>query len=71
MLTDKVFFTVGGLGLNLTSADTLIFMEHDWNPMRDHQVAFCKIIDMLALMSYQNIFIFSIEMPSLQIYFLK
>ncbi|XP_030934313.1 TATA-binding protein-associated factor BTAF1 isoform X1 [Quercus lobata] len=28
---------VGGLGLNLTSADTLIFMEHDWNPMRDHQ----------------------------------
>ncbi|XVF30655.1 hypothetical protein REPUB_Repub16aG0077100 [Reevesia pubescens] len=28
---------VGGLGLNLTSADTLIFMEHDWNPMRDLQ----------------------------------
>ncbi|XP_008219029.1 PREDICTED: TATA-binding protein-associated factor BTAF1 [Prunus mume] len=28
---------VGGLGLNLTSADTLIFVEHDWNPMRDHQ----------------------------------
>jgi hypothetical protein len=29
---------VGGLGLNLTSADTLVFMEHDWNPMRDLQV---------------------------------
>ncbi|KAK9093560.1 hypothetical protein Syun_028471 [Stephania yunnanensis] len=28
---------VGGLGLNLTSADTLVFMEHDWNPMRDYQ----------------------------------
>ncbi|KAE8677351.1 TATA-binding protein-associated factor MOT1, putative isoform 4 [Hibiscus syriacus] len=28
---------IGGLGLNLTSADTLVFMEHDWNPMRDHQ----------------------------------
>lgn len=28
---------VGGLGLNLTSADTLVFTEHDWNPMRDHQ----------------------------------
>ncbi|KAJ8627923.1 hypothetical protein MRB53_021230 [Persea americana] len=26
----------GGLGLNLTSAETLVFMEHDWNPMRDH-----------------------------------
>lgn len=33
-----VLFSVGGLGLNLTSADTLVFMEHDWNPMRDHQV---------------------------------
>ncbi|GFP91286.1 tata-binding protein-associated factor btaf1 [Phtheirospermum japonicum] len=28
---------VGGIGLNLTSTDTLIFMEHDWNPMGDHQ----------------------------------
>ncbi|XP_045827656.1 TATA-binding protein-associated factor BTAF1 isoform X1 [Trifolium pratense] len=28
---------VGGLGLNLTSADTLVFVEHDWNPMRDLQ----------------------------------
>ncbi|KAI9112519.1 hypothetical protein K1719_016442 [Acacia pycnantha] len=28
---------VGGLGLNLTSADTLVFVEHDWNPMRHHQ----------------------------------
>lgn len=31
-------FAVGGLGLNLTSADTLVFMEHDWNPMKDLQV---------------------------------
>lgn len=28
---------VGGLGLNLTGADTVIFLEHDWNPMRDLQ----------------------------------
>eukprot|EP00963_Diacronema_lutheri_P001887 scaffold121_cov356-Pavlova_lutheri.AAC.21 len=28
---------VGGLGLNLTSADTVVFMEHDWNPMKDLQ----------------------------------
>eukprot|EP00898_Chlorokybus_atmophyticus_P005845 jgi/Chlat1/6261/Chrsp44S05775 len=28
---------VGGLGLNLTAADTVIFVEHDWNPMRDLQ----------------------------------
>lgn len=29
---------VGGLGLNLTGADTVVFFEHDWNPMRDLQV---------------------------------
>lgn len=26
-----------GLGLNLTAADTVIFMEHDWNPATDLQ----------------------------------
>ena len=29
---------VGGLGLNLTGADMVIFVEHDWNPMKDLQV---------------------------------
>ena len=29
--------SVGGLGLNLTGADTVLFMEHDWNPMKDLQ----------------------------------
>ena len=29
---------VGGLGLKLTGADTVIFVEHDWNPMKDLQV---------------------------------
>jgi TATA-binding protein-associated factor len=28
---------VGSLGLNLTSADTVVFLEHDWNPMKDMQ----------------------------------
>ena len=35
---------VGGLGLNLTGADTVIFFEHDWNPTKDLQVvgvAYC------------------------------
>jgi TATA-binding protein-associated factor len=29
--------SVGGLGLNLTGADTVIFIDHDWNPMKDLQ----------------------------------
>lgn len=29
--------SIGGLGLNLTAADTVIFMEHDWNPQKDLQ----------------------------------
>lgn len=33
---------VGGLGLNLTGADTVIFVEHDWNPMKDLQVVFYR-----------------------------
>ncbi|KAG7346297.1 SNF2-related protein [Nitzschia inconspicua] len=33
LLTSKV----GGLGLNLTGADTVIFLEHDWNPHVDLQ----------------------------------
>lgn len=28
---------IGGLGLNLTGADTVIFLEHDWNPHSDLQ----------------------------------
>ncbi|CAL2033128.1 unnamed protein product [Caenorhabditis brenneri] len=28
---------IGGVGLNLTGADTVIFMDHDWNPMKDLQ----------------------------------
>ncbi|KAG2490891.1 hypothetical protein HYH03_010808 [Edaphochlamys debaryana] len=28
---------VGGVGLNLTAADTVVFLEHDWNPMKDMQ----------------------------------
>ena len=34
--------TVGGLGLNLTGADTVVFVEHDWNPMKDLQVFLSK-----------------------------
>lgn len=28
---------VGGLGLTLTGADVVVFVEHDWNPMKDIQ----------------------------------
>jgi SNF2 family DNA or RNA helicase len=36
LLTTKA----GGLGLNLTAADTVVFLEHDWNP----QVSSMKLI---------------------------
>jgi DNA helicase INO80 len=28
----------GGLGINLTAADTVIFYDSDWNPTVDQQV---------------------------------
>ena len=34
----------GGLGINLTAADTVIFYDSDWNPTVDQQVEiFLKI----------------------------
>ena len=32
-----------GLGLNLSAADTVIFIEHDWNPFVDLQVLFMYV----------------------------
>ena len=34
---------VGGLGLNLTAADTVVFLEHDWNPMKDLQARALRV----------------------------
>ncbi|RUS75204.1 hypothetical protein EGW08_017041 [Elysia chlorotica] len=49
---------VGGLGLNLTGADTVIFVEHDWNPMKDlqamdraHRIGQKKVVNVYRLIS--------------------
>lgn len=49
---------VGGLGLNLTGADTVIFVEHDWNPMKDlqamdraHRLGQKKVVNVYRLIS--------------------
>lgn len=49
---------VGGLGLNLTGADTVIFVEHDWNPMRDlqamdraHRLGQTKVVNVYRLIT--------------------
>ena len=33
-----VLVRAGGLGINLTAADTVIFYDSDWNPTVDQQV---------------------------------
>eukprot|EP00126_Sphaerothecum_destruens_P007964 Sdes_comp20044_c0_seq2m12865 len=50
--------SVGGLGLNLTGADTVIFVEHDWNPMKDlqamdraHRIGQKKVVNVYRLIS--------------------
>ena len=45
---------VGGLGLNLTGADTVIFFEHDWNPMKDLQVS-QNIISLYTFCTYWHV----------------
>ena len=49
---------VGGLGLTLTGADTVIFVEHDWNPMKDlqamdraHRLGQKKVVNVYRLIS--------------------
>lgn len=47
---------VGGLGLNLTGADTVVFVDHDWNPMKDlqamdraHRIGQKKVVNVFRL----------------------
>lgn len=49
---------MGGLGLNLTGADTVIFVEHDWNPMKDlqamdraHRIGQRKVVNVYRLIT--------------------
>ena len=42
---------VGGVGLNLTGADVVIFVEHDFNPVKDLQV---RSADQLRVTFYLN-----------------
>ncbi|GJJ12235.1 hypothetical protein Clacol_006476 [Clathrus columnatus] len=49
---------VGGLGLTLTGADTVVFVEHDWNPMKDlqamdraHRLGQKKVVNVYRLIS--------------------
>ncbi|KAL9619467.1 MAG: hypothetical protein Q9160_005904 [Pyrenula sp. 1 TL-2023] len=50
--------SVGGLGLNLTGADTVIFVEHDWNPQKDiqamdraHRIGQKKVVNVYRLIA--------------------
>ena len=49
---------VGGLGLNLTGADTVVLFDHDWNPMRDlqamdraHRLGQTKVVTVYRLLT--------------------
>ncbi len=53
---------IGGLGLNLTGADTVIFVEHDWNPTKDlqamdraHRIGQKRVVNVYRLITKQTI----------------
>ena len=50
-LAERFTTSVGGLGLTLTGADVVIFLDHDWNPMKDLQVRRCPLQSPLACAS--------------------
>jgi hypothetical protein len=35
LLVQVIFINIGGLGVTLTAADTVIFYDNDWNPTMD------------------------------------
>jgi TATA-binding protein-associated factor len=53
---------IGGLGLNLTGADTVIFFEHDWNPQKDlqamdraHRIGQTRVVNVYRLITKRTI----------------
>ena len=53
---------IGGLGLNLTGADTVIFIEHDWNPQKDlqamdraHRIGQTKVVNVYRLITKKTV----------------
>lgn len=49
---------VGGLGLNLTGADTVVLFDHDWNPMNDlqamdraHRLGQARVVNVYRLLA--------------------
>ncbi len=53
---------IGGLGLNLTGADTVIFVEHDWNPQKDlqamdraHRIGQTKVVNVYRLITKRTV----------------
>jgi len=53
---------IGGLGLNLTGADTVIFLEHDWNPHSDiqsmdraHRIGQTKTVNVYKLVTTDSV----------------
>lgn len=50
------------MGLNLTGADTVIFVEHDWNPMKDlqamdraHRIGQKKVVNVYRLITRRSL----------------
>lgn len=41
----------GGLGINLTAADTCVIFDSDWNPQNDLQVQDCVMLSGIKLCS--------------------
>ena len=64
---DKIFAFLlstraGGLGVNLTAADTVVFYDNDWNPTMDaqatdraHRIGQTKIVNVFRLITKNTI----------------
>ena len=51
----------GGLGINLTAADTVIIYDSDWNPQNDLQVSIAARERAKSLLLYSSVIVFRVQ----------
>ena len=76
--SDKFIFLLstraGGLGINLTSADTVIIYDSDWNPQMDlqamdraHRIGQTKVVQVFRLITPNTMEVKMIERQTLKL----
>lgn len=59
----------GGLGINLTAADTCVIFDSDWNPQNDLQVCACAVMSGAKLVKCNHLWMYFFVLDSFYVCF--